>query len=62
MGLPIGFDIEGVTKRRVDFFSHGLVGEAVTDLATAAVLGRPQPVTLTSPANTSPSQRHPTSS
>jgi PmbA protein len=41
VGLPIGFDIEGVTKRRVDFFRHGLVGEAVTDLATAAVLGRP---------------------
>jgi predicted Zn-dependent protease len=40
VGLPIGFDIEGVTKRRVDFFRHGLVGEAVTDLATAA-LGRP---------------------
>ena len=41
VGLPIGFDIEGVTKRRVDFFRHGLVGEAVTDLATAAALGRP---------------------
>jgi predicted Zn-dependent protease len=41
VGLPIGFDIEGVTKRRVDFFRHGLVGQAVTDLATAAVLGRP---------------------
>ena len=41
VGLPIGFDIEGVTKRRVDFFRHGLVGEAVTDLATAASLGRP---------------------
>jgi PmbA protein len=40
VGLPIGFDIEGVTKRRVDFFRHGLVGEAVTDLATAAALGR----------------------
>ena len=23
VGLPIGFDIEGVTKRRVDFFRHG---------------------------------------
>ena len=41
VGLPIGFDIEGVTKRRVDFFRRGLVGEAVTDLATAAALGRP---------------------
>jgi PmbA protein len=41
VGLPIGFDIEGVTKRRVDFFRHGLVGAAVTDLATAAALGRP---------------------
>ena len=40
VGLPIGFDIEGVTKRRVDFFRRGLVGEAVTDLATAAALGR----------------------
>ena len=41
VGLPIGFDIEGVTKRRVDFFDHGLVGGPVTDLATAAALGRP---------------------
>jgi len=41
VGLPIGFDIEGVTKRRVDFFCGGLVGAAVTDLATAAALGRP---------------------
>jgi PmbA protein len=41
VGLPIGFDIEGVTKRRVEFFRGGLVGEAVTDLATAAALGRP---------------------
>jgi len=41
VGLPIGFDIEGVTKRRVDFFASGLVGQAVTDLATAAALGRP---------------------
>lgn len=40
-GLPIGFDIEGVTKRRVPFFTAGRVGEAVTDLATAAALGRP---------------------
>ena len=41
VGLPIGFDIEGVTKRRVDFYRGGLIGEAVTDLATAAALGRP---------------------
>jgi predicted Zn-dependent protease len=41
VGLPIGFDIEGVTKRRVAFFAGGRVGEAVTDLATSAVLGRP---------------------
>jgi predicted Zn-dependent protease len=41
VGLPIGFDIEGVTKRRVPFFTGGRVGEAVTDLATAAALGRP---------------------
>ena len=41
VGLPIGFDIEGVTKRRVDFFTAGRVGEAVTDRATAAALGRP---------------------
>jgi PmbA protein len=41
VGLPIGFDIEGVTKRRVPFFTAGRVGEAVTDLATAAALGRP---------------------
>jgi predicted Zn-dependent protease len=40
-GLPIGFDIEGVTKRRVPFFTAGRVGEAVTDQATAAALGRP---------------------
>ena len=41
VGLPIGFDIEGVTKRRVEFFRGGLVGDAVTDLSTAAALGRP---------------------
>jgi predicted Zn-dependent protease len=39
VGLPIGFDIEGVTKRRVPFFEHGRVGEPVTDLAVAAALG-----------------------
>jgi PmbA protein len=41
IGLPIDFDIEGVTKRRVAFFDRGRVGEPVTDLATAARLGRP---------------------
>jgi predicted Zn-dependent protease len=41
VGLPIGFDIEGVTKQRVGFFTEGRVGAAVTDLATAAALGRP---------------------
>jgi PmbA protein len=41
IGLPIGFDIEGVAKRRVEFFTSGRIGEPVTDLATAAVLGRP---------------------
>jgi PmbA protein len=40
VGLPIGFDIEGVTKQRVPFFAHGRVGDPVTDLATAAALGR----------------------
>jgi PmbA protein len=39
-GLPLDFDIEGVTKRRVPFFDRGRVGEPVTDLATAASLGR----------------------
>ncbi|HEX2902629.1 MAG TPA: TldD/PmbA family protein [Jatrophihabitans sp.] len=39
-GLPIPFDFEGVSKRRVPFFAAGVVGEPVTDLATAAVLGR----------------------
>ena len=40
VGLPIDFDIEGVSKRRVPFFDRGRVGEPVTDLATAASLGR----------------------
>ncbi len=35
IGLPIGFDLEGVTKRRVGFFEHGRVGAAVTDRALA---------------------------
>ena len=40
IGLPIGFDIEGVPKRRVPFFTGGVVGEPVLDLRTAAHLGR----------------------
>jgi PmbA protein len=40
IGLPADFDIEGVTRRRVAFFDRGRVGEPVTDLATAASLGR----------------------
>ena len=28
VGLPIGFDIEGVTKQRVPFFTAGVVGDA----------------------------------
>ncbi|HEX5407007.1 MAG TPA: TldD/PmbA family protein [Pseudonocardiaceae bacterium] len=39
VGLPIGFDVEGVTKRRVVFFEHGRVGDPVTDRAIAASLG-----------------------
>ncbi len=39
VGLPFPFDVEGVPKRRVEFLSGGRVGEAVTDLATAARLG-----------------------
>ncbi|MET3805839.1 putative Zn-dependent protease [Nakamurella sp. UYEF19] len=39
LGLPIGFDIEGVPKRRVPFFGAGVVGSPVTDLRTAAQLG-----------------------
>jgi predicted Zn-dependent protease len=39
VGLPIGFDIEGVTKQRVPFLEHGAVGRPVTDLATARALG-----------------------
>jgi predicted Zn-dependent protease len=41
VGLPIGFDVEGVTKRRVVFFDHGRVGDPVTDRAIAAALGTP---------------------
>lgn len=38
-GLPIGFDIEGVTKQRVPFLTAGVVGEAVTDRSVAARIG-----------------------
>jgi PmbA protein len=41
VGLPLGFDFEGTTRRTVPFFTKGVVGEPVTDLATAAQLGRP---------------------
>ena len=39
VGLPIGFDIEGVPKQRVDLLRAGVVGSPVTDLATGAQLG-----------------------
>ncbi|GHJ43092.1 hypothetical protein Cs7R123_04340 [Catellatospora sp. TT07R-123] len=39
IGLPIGFDMEGTPKRRVPLLDRGVVGQAVTDLATAALLG-----------------------
>jgi predicted Zn-dependent protease len=39
VGLPIGFDLEGVTKQRVPFFTGGVVGDAVTDRAVAGRLG-----------------------
>jgi predicted Zn-dependent protease len=39
-GLPIPFDREGTPKRVVPFLTEGVVGEPVTDLATAAALGR----------------------
>jgi PmbA protein len=39
VGLPIGFDIEGTRKRRVPMLTRGVVGEAVTDLDRARVLG-----------------------
>ncbi|MGI8880760.1 MAG: metallopeptidase TldD-related protein [Jatrophihabitans sp.] len=41
VGLPIGFDIEGTPRRLVPFFTAGLVGDPVTDLATARALGTP---------------------
>lgn len=39
VGLPIPFDFEGTAKRRVPFLTDGVVGGAVTDLATAAAFG-----------------------
>jgi predicted Zn-dependent protease len=41
VGLPIGFDLEGTPKRRVPLLTGGLVGAAVTDLASARALGLP---------------------
>lgn len=41
IGLPIGFDIEGVVKQRVPLLSSGRVESPVTDLRTARQLGRP---------------------
>ncbi len=41
VGLPIGFDFEGTPKRRVGLLAAGVVGEPVTDLSSAASLGRP---------------------
>jgi predicted Zn-dependent protease len=41
VGLPIGCDIEGVSRAAVPLLSAGVVGSAVTDLATAARLGLP---------------------
>ena len=40
IGLPIGFDIEGVPKQRVPLLAAGRVGAPVTDLRTARQLGR----------------------
>lgn len=40
-GLPVGFDVEGVSKRRVPMIDAGRVGSCVTDLKTAALLGTP---------------------
>ena len=39
VGLPIPFDFEGTSKQQVPFLTAGVVGDAVTDLATAAALG-----------------------
>ena len=38
IGLPIGFDIEGVPKRRVSLLNHGVVESPVLDLQTARAL------------------------
>ena len=38
VGLPIGFDVEGVTKQRVALLDHGRVGGCITDRAGAAAL------------------------
>lgn len=38
IGLPIGFDIEGVPKRRVALLHHGVVDSPVLDLNTARLL------------------------
>ncbi len=40
IGLPIGFDIEGVPKLRVPLLTAGVVDSPVTDLHTADALGR----------------------
>jgi PmbA protein len=40
VGLPIPFDFEGTVKQVVPLLTAGVVGEPVTDLATAAALGR----------------------
>lgn len=39
VGLPIGFDLEGITKRRVPFLAAGRVGGCVADRASAAATG-----------------------
>jgi predicted Zn-dependent protease len=38
-GLPMGFDYEGVAKRRVDLVERGICGEIVYDAQTAARAG-----------------------
>jgi PmbA protein len=38
-GLPFPFDFEGTPKNRVELISAGLVGRAVSDLASAAATG-----------------------
>jgi predicted Zn-dependent protease len=39
VGLPMPFDFEGTVKKAVPFLTGGVVGEPVTDLATASALG-----------------------